>query len=100
MNIVLPEVISEQLHSFLLASTRPTLLLETGSERAASLATSLAARGYRAFTTATAGQLEEAADAADAALRFKDVLFAAGERADTLSARARMLSAVRTRGAK
>jgi FkbM family methyltransferase len=79
----------------LLASSRPTLLLESGSEQSAGLAASLARAGYRAFSTDRVGELHELADAAAGALRFKDVLFATGARADRLPARARALAAHR-----
>lgn len=80
----------------LLESARPSLLLETGSDRAAKLAASLARSGYRAFSTHKAGELSELSDAADAALRYKDVLFAAGETAARILARAGTMAAART----
>lgn len=79
----------------ILASSRPTLLLESGSERAAELAASLAGRGYRAFSTDRVGELNELSDAAAGAMRFKDVLFATGARADRLQVRALELAALR-----
>ncbi|MCX7197575.1 MAG: FkbM family methyltransferase [Proteobacteria bacterium] len=72
----------------LLASARPTLLLESGSARAAELAASLARDGYRAFSTERPGELFELTDAAAGALRYKDVLFASGPRAGELLDRA------------
>ena len=83
----------------LLASSRPTLLLESGSERAAELAASLAGRGYRAFSTECVGELHELPDAAAGALHFKDVLFATGARADRLQTRALELAALSGRPA-
>jgi FkbM family methyltransferase len=80
----------------LLATSRPALLLEAGSARAAELAGSLVRSGYRAFSTHAAGTLLELNDAADAALHCKDVLFVAGERADRLLQRAQAFA--RTRG--
>jgi FkbM family methyltransferase len=82
-----------------LASARPTLLLEAGSPRAAALAASLAMSGYRAFSTTVPGELTEIADAADAGARFKDVLFACGERAARLPGRAGQLAAGHVRRA-
>lgn len=76
----------------LLSSARPTLLLESGSARAAELAASLARDGYRAFSTERPGDLIELPDAAAGALRYKDVLFASGPRAGELLDRAARLS--------
>ena len=78
-----------------LDSHRPTLLLEAGSPRAADLASTLAAAGYRAFSTSTAGELREVADAAEAGARFKDVLLASGDRASRLLPRAQRLAAAK-----
>ena len=83
----------------LLQSARPSLLLEAGSARAGELADSLARAGYRAFSTDEPGVLSELPDAAGAARRCKDVLFAAGARADRLAPRARALAAARQRRA-
>ena len=79
----------------LLESSRPTLLLESGSARSAGLAASLTRVGYRAFSTERVGELHELDDAAAGALRFKDVLFATGARADRLPVHARALAAHR-----
>jgi len=84
----------------LLESARPSLLLEAGSPRAGELAASLARAGYRAFSTDEPGMLSELADAAAAARRCKDVLFAAGARADRVPLRARAMAAVRRGGAR
>jgi FkbM family methyltransferase len=75
----------------LLRSAHPTLLLETGSPRAASLARRLQDTGYRAFAAEAPGRLVECPDVADAALHYKDVLYASGERAVRLLDRARAL---------
>lgn len=79
----------------LLDRQSPTLLLEAGSEAAAGIADRLAQRGYRAFVAPQPGSLVERADAAEAARRNKDVLFAAGDRAARLPARAAALAATR-----
>lgn len=84
--------------SGLLASARPTLLLESGSPRAAELGASLARAGYRAFSTQRAGELLELPDAAAGALHYKDVLFASGQRADELLGRTHRLAALRAHG--
>ncbi|MFN7752493.1 MAG: FkbM family methyltransferase [Pseudomonadota bacterium] len=79
----------------LLERHAPSLLLEAGSDAAACLAQALAHQGYRAFVAPLPGQLIACEDAADAARRHKDVLFAAGERAARLPARAAALAAAR-----